>query len=199
MLGSLIWVGGVRCALTLPCENVYLSPVFSLSTSPFLLLHMLSHVQNPSGPIPPLALFPKRIVQWLVVQGDGGMWDRVGPHVIFDLVFGSVFRSTWYYHPLASVLFPTPSLLTCLFQHLLSVLHHLPVCFPSSNTGLIHLTGCHFLPYYFGSWVHAISPPRDGVLGQGRGSCGCLIGCIEQNQPITHLAPSSLHYSPCCK
>lgn len=66
-------MGGGQRALTLPCENVYLSPVFSLSTSPFLLLHLLSHVQNPPGPIPPLALFPKRIVQWLFVQGGGGM------------------------------------------------------------------------------------------------------------------------------
>ena len=37
-----------------------------------------------SRPIPPLALFPKRIVQRLVMQGDGGMWGRVGPRVIFD-------------------------------------------------------------------------------------------------------------------
>ena len=39
-----------------------------------------------------------------------------------------------------------PRLSTCLFQHLLSVLHHLPVCFPSSNIVLIHLIGCRLRP-----------------------------------------------------
>lgn len=152
--------------------------VSSLLAPPFLLLPLSPPAQNSCGRIPPLTLFPKRIVQWLVVQGGGGMWGRVGPHVIFGqppfLALSSGVPGTtvpWPWEgssPLSQRPLPTP-IPTHLFVSASplspsSLAHVLPT--------LIHLIGCHFLPYYFRSQVHAISPPRDGALGQGRGSCG---------------------------